>query len=62
LSVNTDSKTISNVTLTHEYNLLEKVFMWNREHFKKCNLEAINHAFTSEDVKADLIKRIEEAY
>lgn len=62
MSVNTDSKTISNVTLTHEYNLLEKVFEWNREHFKKCNLEAINHAFTSEVVKADLRKKIEEAY
>ncbi len=62
LSVNTDSKTISDVTLTHEYKLLESVFEWNRKHFKHCNLEAIKHAFTSEDVKQKLRKRIEEAY
>ena len=62
MSVNTDSRTISNVTLSEEYKLLEKVFNWNREHFKKCNLEAIDHSFATAEVKQKVRKQIKAAY
>lgn len=62
MSVNTDSKTISNITLSGEYQLLEKTFQWNSSHFKKCNLEAIDHSFANEDVKTKIRNIIEEAY
>ncbi|MES2649916.1 MAG: adenosine deaminase [Bacteroidota bacterium] len=62
LSINTDARTISNVTLTSEYNTLETFFDWTKQHFKKCNLEAIQHAFTGEPIKEKLRLIIEDAY
>lgn len=58
LSINTDARTISNVTLKDEYKLLEKIFNWDLDHFNKCNLEAINHSFASEETKATLRKKL----
>lgn len=62
MSINTDAKTISNVTLTSEYQLLKEVFAWQKEHFLKCNLEAIQHAFISEEKKESLREKIQRAY
>jgi adenosine deaminase len=62
MSINTDARTISNVTLADEYGLMEKVFHWDKEHFKKCNLEAIDHSFASNDIKQKVRKIIEAAY
>jgi adenosine deaminase len=62
MSVNTDARTISNTTLTREYQVLQKEFDWGKTHFLKCNLEAIEHAFTSDEVKAALRATIIEAY
>lgn len=62
IGINTDGRTMSNVSLTDEYKLLEKTFNWTGEHFKKCNLEAIKHAFASKELKEKLRKKIEEAY
>lgn len=62
MSINTDARTISNVTLADEYKLMERVFHWDKEHFKKCNLEAIDHSFASADIKQKVRKRIEAAY
>jgi adenosine deaminase len=62
MSINTDARTISNVTLADEYKLLERIFNWNKEHFRKCNLEAIDHSFATPDVKQNVRKKIEAAY
>ncbi|HEV8508446.1 MAG TPA: adenosine deaminase [Chitinophagaceae bacterium] len=62
MSINTDARTISNVTLADEYELLERIFDWKKEHFRKCNLEAIDHSFTTTEVKQKVRKRIEAAY
>lgn len=62
LSVNTDTRTISDVTLDSEYQLLEKVFDWDKERFLEANLEAIDHAFTDEPTKEKLRRVIREAY
>jgi len=43
------------VTLADEYQLIEK-------DFKKCNLEAIDHSFASNDLKQKVRKKIEAAY
>ncbi|TXF80970.1 adenosine deaminase [Neolewinella aurantiaca] len=62
LSINTDGRAVSNVSLTDEYNLLHQVFGWDKSHFKKCNLEAIKHSFASPEIK-DLVRaRIERSY
>ena len=62
MSINTDARTISNVTLADEYNLMERVFHWSKVHFKKCNLEAIDHAFASDTTKEKVRKLIESSY
>lgn len=62
MSVNTDARTISDVTLAKEYATLKKYFNWDKEHFLKCNLEAIDHAFTSNEKKAMIREKIIRAY
>ena len=62
MSVNTDARAVTPVTLSSEYNLLQKIFHWKKEHFLKCNLEAIQHAFIPEELKEKLRKKIRAAY
>lgn len=62
LSLNTDTRTISDVTLNEEYQTLADLFSWGREELRKCNLEAIGHAFTTDAVKRKLRKTISKAY
>ena len=62
MSINTDCRTISNVTLSSEYGVMEKVFRWNRAHFLHCNLEAIDHSFTTDEIKEQLRQKIRGAY
>lgn len=62
MSVSTDARTISNVTLSSEYATLQKVFGWTKSHFEKCNLEAIDHAFLPKADKEKLRSNIQEAY
>jgi len=62
LSINTDGRAISDVTLGDEYQILEKVFDWRLDQLKRCNLEAIKHAFTTEIVKDRLRRQIEKTY
>jgi adenosine deaminase len=62
VSINTDGRTISNVTLADEYRLLNRVFSWGKNHFKQCNLSAIEHSFASETIKNKLKEEIEKAY
>jgi adenosine deaminase len=62
MSINTDARTISNVTLADEYRLMEEVFHWSKAHFKKCNMEAIDHSFASDAIKQKARKKIEASY
>ncbi len=62
MSINTDCRTLSNITLTSEYQTMEKYFDWRIAHFLKCNMEAIEHSFTSKEKKEELRKRILKAY
>ena len=62
ISINTDTRTISNVTLSDEYRLLHQTFNWDLSHFKACNLNAIEHAFTTEEIKNKIKLQIEQAY
>ena len=62
MSINTDARTITPVTLTSEYAVLEKTFSWTKDHFIKCNIEAISYAFCSIDLKKSLKQQIISAY
>ena len=62
MSLNTDCRTISDVNLSGEYQLVESVFQWKKEDFLHCNLEAIRHAFCDEKLKIKLSQEIRDAY
>jgi adenosine deaminase len=62
LGINTDARTISNVTLRHEYELLHHQFGWGIEHFRQCNLNAIEAAFVPDILKKDLAGRLLDEY
>ena len=62
MSINTDGRTISDTDLTNEYKLVSKKFGWSIEEFKKCNLEAIKHAFISDEIKTLLTHKINKKY
>lgn len=62
MSINTDARTVTPVTLSSEYGLMENVFHWNTAHFLRCNLEAAEHAFCSEEMKEELRKKIKAAW
>lgn len=62
MSLNTDARTISNVSLADEYTLMEKTFDWKIHHVKKCNMEAIKHSFANDSLKEKIRSKIEAAY
>ena len=62
LSLSTDGRTISNIDLTSEYELVMKEFSWDMNDIKKTNLDAISHSFTSPEIKKELIKKINSSY
>lgn len=62
LSINTDSRTVSNVSLSDEYRTLNRYFGWDINEFRQCNLEAIRFAFADDTLKRQLRQRIEDAY
>ena len=51
LSVNTDTRTITNITLTGEYEKLHQFFNWGKDHFLHCNMQALRAAFLPENVR-----------
>lgn len=62
LSVNTDARTITDITLTEEYEKLHQFFGWDKQHFLRCNMQALRAAFLPEPVRQELMARLEESY
>lgn len=59
LSVNTDGRTISNVSLIEEYQKLNQYFDWQIEHFIRVNEYALDAAFCDDATKERLRLRLE---
>jgi adenosine deaminase len=62
LSISTDCRTISNTTLDREYTLLEQQFHWTTADFLAANLAAVDHAFTTPAIKAQLRQQLLAAF
>lgn len=62
MSLNTDCRTISDVTLTSEFALMASVFNWEKKHFLTCTLEAIRHAFCPAELKEKLTQKVLSTY
>jgi adenosine deaminase len=58
LSINTDTRTITNITLSQEYRNLEEHFRWTPADLAACNQAAIDAAFVEESTKRELRKRL----
>lgn len=59
LSINTDDPTISRITLTSEYELLQKAAGYSASDFKNFNLQAIEAAFAPSEVVSSIRDRLE---
>jgi adenosine deaminase len=62
VGINTDGRTLANVSLSEEYKNLINTFNWNAEHLMKCNLNAISKAFIPEQEKKHLRQKILSSY
>ncbi|GLV53524.1 adenosine deaminase [Dictyobacter sp. S3.2.2.5] len=62
MSVNTDNRTITPVTLKQEYEHLHQHFQWGKEHFLQCNLHALRSSFLPEETRNTLVERLQSLY
>jgi adenosine deaminase len=62
LGINTDTRTITDVTLATEYERLHDTFGWGQNEFLAVNLNAIRAAFVEPSVKQALEQRLQERY
>jgi len=62
VSINTDGRTTSNISLADEYRKLNRTFGWDEEHFLQCNLNALDAAFITEEKRQELRPIIETGY
>jgi adenosine deaminase len=58
LNVNTDTRMLNPVTLTGEYEELERVFGWGADDFLRTNLMGVEAAFAEDEVKERVKKRL----
>jgi adenosine deaminase len=58
LGINTDARTITNVTLEQEYLRLREHFGWGDEELLACNREALRAAFVDEPVRVRLLAQL----
>jgi adenosine deaminase len=62
VSVNTDARTISNVTLSQEYEKLHRTFGWDRADFFRCNRNTLRAAFLPDDLGRRLLEQLSDGY
>jgi adenosine deaminase len=62
VGVNTDARTISNITLSEEYAKLHETFGWDTEDFFNCNRNALKAAFVPDKVRNKLLEQLAEGY
>jgi adenosine deaminase len=62
LSISTDARMITPVTLSSEYGQLSTAFGWSTAEFLACNIEALHYAFIDDDRKISLKQMLLTAY
>jgi adenosine deaminase len=62
VGVNTDTRTITDVTLSDEYLKLYEVFGWKPDDFYRCNVNAVKAAFLSSGDKQMLQEKLSKFY
>ena len=59
VGINTDARTLSNISLSEEYQNLHETFGWTIGEFRNCNINAIKSAFLPDEIKYKLISKLE---
>ena len=62
VTINTDNRTVSNTTLSDEYELLRERLCFNDQDFLQCNISAVLGAFAPNDLKVSLIHQLMADY
>jgi len=62
LNINTDCRTIVDITLNREYNKLHENFGWTKQDFYECNVNALQAAFIPPAVKEMLLAKLAAGY
>ena len=62
ITINTDNNTVSDITLSKEYELLEKYFNFTKKDFYNFNKNAVNASFISNEEKEELINELREDF
>ena len=62
ITINTDNNTVSNITLSKEYELLEKYFNFTKKDFYTFNKNAVNASFISNEEKEELLKKLKKDF
>lgn len=62
VGVNTDARTMTDITLSREYEKLHRTFGWDTEDFYQCNRNALEAAFLPDDVRDGLLARLADGY
>jgi adenosine deaminase len=62
IGVNTDTRTISDISLNEEYRKLRDTFGWEDEDFYQCNVNALKAAFIPDDLRNRLLQKLADGY
>jgi adenosine deaminase len=62
LNINTDCRTICNISLNREYEKLQQNFGWTMDDFYTTNVNALQAAFIPDEVKAILLAKLKAGY
>jgi adenosine deaminase len=62
VGVNTDDRTLVNITLNQEYAKLHETSGWDTQDFFHCNRNALKAAFVPDDVRNKLLARLADGY
>lgn len=62
VGINTDGRTLTDVTLTDEYERLRDTFGWGLPEFRLCNRNALSAAFLGDADRVRLLERLEAGY
>lgn len=62
VGINTDARSLVNISLTEEYLKLVNIFGWGIKHFYDCNINALSSAFISSSDKEQLERVLNSRY
>lgn len=62
IGVNTDARTISNISLNDEYRKLHETFGWEQGDFYHCNVNALNAAFIPGEIRSKILQDLALGY